>query len=194
MRALTLRLPPALEPSRRCPSLRSWRLWVLRVASIDSVGLLPPLAGGFTFTSCILACTLESSFSYPAGGGAVTTTTRARLASASAGHAAAERARAAAGAVPPFELQGPLETQAGASAPARRRVLRLSPASVPSGRWQGGGNKRSPTPRCFHGTLNESRVISHFGLAHTLLNCKSLLKPLLKLRGRGAHGRAAYND
>ena len=39
-----------------------------------------------------------------------------------------------------------------ASAPARGRELRLLPASAPSGRWQGIGNKRSPAPRCIHGT------------------------------------------
>jgi hypothetical protein len=55
-----------------------------------------------------------------------------------------------------------------ASAPARGRELRLSPASVPPRRWQGRGNQRSPTPRCIHGTLDESRVISHLSLAHSL--------------------------
>jgi hypothetical protein len=39
---------------------------------------------------------------------------------------------------------------------ARGRELGLSPASVPSGRWQGRGKlKRSPTPRSIHGTLDE---------------------------------------
>jgi hypothetical protein len=53
------------------------------------------------------------------------------------------------------------------SAPARGRELRLSPASVPSGRWLGSGNKRSPTPRSIHGTLDVSRVISYLSFAHT---------------------------
>jgi hypothetical protein len=39
------------------------------------------------------------------------------------------------------------------------------------GAWQGSGNKRSPTPRSIHGTLDESRVIAYVSLAHTFSRC-----------------------
>jgi hypothetical protein len=64
--------------------------------------------------------------------------------------------------------------RAGAEAPARGRELRLSPANL-RGAGQGGGNKRSPTPRSVHGTLDESRVISNLSLAHTQGRTKTFL-------------------
>jgi hypothetical protein len=46
------------------------------------------------------------------------------------------------------------------------------PASAPSGRWQGSGNKRSPAPRCIPwDPIDESRVISYLVFAHTRV-CK----------------------
>ena len=59
--------------------------------------------------------------------------------------------------------------------------LRLLPANVPPGRWQGSGNDRSPTPRCILGHPDESRVISYLSLAHTF-RCRAIglsLVPLL---------------
>jgi hypothetical protein len=57
-------------------------------------------------------------------------------------------------------------TRRRASAPARGRELRLSHASVPSGRWQGRGNYRSPTPRCILGAKIREWCVFYLSLAH----------------------------
>ena len=49
------------------------------------------------------------------------------------------------------------------------------------GAQAGGGIKRSLTPRSIHGTLDESRVISHLSLAHTSYFRR------LSIVGRGRH-------
>jgi hypothetical protein len=73
-----------------------------------------------------------------------------------------------------------VETPLPSNSPTRGRELRLLPASVPSGRWQGSGNKRSPTPSFIGGLtatlrpplqgsyLQRTRALLHLGLNSSL--------------------------